>query len=90
MSVHVVFNSRRGFTTKRIKVLSATTRIDVDCHPVLSRLVDPIETFVEREFCGNARYVGKRSGDLMSNTVYDATGFPYISLFLFGAVLTYM
>jgi hypothetical protein len=29
---------------------------------------DPIETFVEREFCGNVRYVGERSGDLMSQT----------------------
>jgi hypothetical protein len=29
---------------------------------------DSIETLVEREFCGNARYVGERSGDLMSQT----------------------
>jgi hypothetical protein len=42
MSVHVVFDNRRGFTTKRIKVLSATTRIDVECHPMLSRLVERI------------------------------------------------
>jgi hypothetical protein len=29
---------------------------------------DPIETFVEREFYDNVRYVGERSGDLMSQT----------------------
>jgi hypothetical protein len=29
---------------------------------------DPIETFVKREFCDNDRYIGERSGDLMSQT----------------------
>jgi hypothetical protein len=42
MYVHVVFDNRRGFTTKRNKVLSATTRIDVECHPMLIRLVGRI------------------------------------------------
>jgi hypothetical protein len=51
MSVYVTFDNSGGFKTEQIKVFSATSGIDVECHPMLTRLVRRIGIRYDMIYC---------------------------------------